>query len=187
MRSLSDFLSFERAGLNPEFCHTYREEFSKSNFWEVSKVFPEDAKSIRVSEGLACSADKVIMENPGIRSQLDSQMFDFVTNAINFYRENVSNFVTFEKDDGYQLLRYSPGSHFRNHVDDSTDRRRTLSVVVGMSDPSEYEGGVLVFQHGQEFKLGMGDVVIFPSCFLYEHGVTDVLSGTRYSLVTWVS
>lgn len=66
---------------------------------------------------------------------------------------------------------------------------RKLSVVIQLNDPREYEGGQFEFRmpHDSTELQGFrhkGSVIVFPSFF--EHRVTPVTSGTRYSLVTWV-
>lgn len=64
---------------------------------------------------------------------------------------------------------------------------RKLSVVVQLSDPSEYEGGVFEFfdvaPPGAMFAP-RGSILLFPS-FL-QHRVLPVTKGLRRSLVTWV-
>ena len=34
-------------------------------------------------------------------------------------------------------------------------------------------------------KIKTGDVLVFPSCFLYPHEVKSITQGKRYSFVTW--
>ena len=67
---------------------------------------------------------------------------------------------------------------------------RKLSMVIQLSDPSEYEGGDLEIQ---TLHLGppdptvlrkQGNVIVFPSFLM--HRVTPVTKGTRYSLVAWM-
>jgi len=67
---------------------------------------------------------------------------------------------------------------------------RKLSMVIQLSDPSEYEGGDLEIQ---PLHLGspdpvvlrkQGNVIVFPSFLL--HRVNPVTKGTRYSLVAWM-
>jgi PKHD-type hydroxylase len=62
---------------------------------------------------------------------------------------------------------------------------RKLSVVIQLTDPTEYEGGDFLFREVEnpDFKP-QGSILVFPS-FL-EHKVTQVTKGTRYSLVTWI-
>jgi PKHD-type hydroxylase len=65
---------------------------------------------------------------------------------------------------------------------------RKLSLVLQLSDPSEYEGGNLQVQTGpepQNVKKQRGLIAAFPSYVL--HQVTPVTQGTRQSLVAWVS
>ena len=36
-----------------------------------------------------------------------------------------------------------------------------------------------------DMPLKKGDILIFPSVFLFPHEVKPITSGTRYSFVTW--
>ena len=38
---------------------------------------------------------------------------------------------------------------------------------------------------GKEIKLKTGDILMFPSNFMYPHEVTECTKGTRYSFVSW--
>jgi PKHD-type hydroxylase len=63
---------------------------------------------------------------------------------------------------------------------------RKLSLVVQLSDPSEYEGGDFEFLVGPEpitAKKEKGIVYAFPSYII--HRVTPITAGTRKSLVIW--
>jgi PKHD-type hydroxylase len=66
---------------------------------------------------------------------------------------------------------------------------RKLSVVLQLSDPSEYEGGSLELQpYNAEIirpQKRRGLLVAFPSWTL--HQVTPVTQGSRQSLVAWIS
>ena len=58
-----------------------------------------------------------------------------------------------------------------------------LSFILNFND--DYEGADLFFWDNTTFKLGKGDIIMWPSNFLYPHGVTEAISGKRYSGVTW--
>jgi PKHD-type hydroxylase len=82
------------------------------------------------------------------------------------------------------------GSHYTWHIDKgmSNCSPRKLSVVIQLSDPSEYEGGALEFMTGNEpekAKKEKGMLYAFPSYIL--HRVAPVTSGIRRSLVIWLS
>lgn len=65
---------------------------------------------------------------------------------------------------------------------------RKLSLVIQLTDPSQYEGGNLqVLAGGQPLNVRKqkGLVAAFPSYVL--HQVTPVTSGSRQSLVAWIT
>jgi PKHD-type hydroxylase len=68
-------------------------------------------------------------------------------------------------------------------------RMRKLSIIIQLTDSSEYEGGDILFKisgkeetHPESFRQ-KGTLIAFPSFIM--HKVTPVTKGTRNSLVTW--
>ena len=111
-----------------------------------------------------------------ISRQLNGQFFDF----------DLFGFVEHLQ---YTVYRDN-GGHYDWHTDrgDMNLSPRKLSLVLQLSDPSEYEGGDLELFTGLEptkVEKRKGLVVAFPSFTL--HRVTPVTSGTRRSLVVWLS
>ena len=60
----------------------------------------------------------------------------------------------------------------------------TLSIIGMLND--DCEGGDLVFFQNKKNVLSAGEVVIFPSNFLYPHKVTPIKKGCRVTFVSWV-
>jgi PKHD-type hydroxylase len=91
--------------------------------------------------------------------------------------------------EGAQFTKYGIGQHYTWHKDFGSQffSNRKLSMVVQLSDQSEYQGGELEFMEpfGRTAIKDKGAMIIFPS-FEY-HRVKAVTEGTRYSLVSWVS
>jgi PKHD-type hydroxylase len=77
---------------------------------------------------------------------------------------------------------------FRWHSDCTPgDMSRKLTMVVPLSDPSEYEGGILEFNEGGVVRRPpqkAGVPVMFPAWLL--HQVTPVTRGRRYSMAVWI-
>lgn len=99
--------------------------------------------------------------------------------------------------DGIRLMRYDAceenpemNGHFGWHRDTgagSTSRRK-LSMICGMSDPSEFEGGDLIFFLNGEVnmgKLNKGEAILFPSYL--SHRVMPVTKGVRHTMVAFIS
>ena len=109
--------------------------------------------------------------------QLNGQFYDF----------NLSGFV-----EDFQYTVYDgSGDHYSWHIDKGFSNSispRKLSIVLQLTDPSEYEGGDLEFYLAPtpvKAKKQKGLLYAFPSWVL--HRVTPVTSGIRRSLVVWVS
>ena len=53
-----------------------------------------------------------------------------------------------------------------------------------MKTIEDYEGSEFVCRD-TKIKLKTGDILMFPSNFMYPHEVTECTKGTRYSFVSW--
>jgi len=106
---------------------------------------------------------------------------------------NHFNFPWFNGWAGYtdiRFNRYLPNTQMAlhcDHIHDMFDGQRkgipTLSIVGNLND--DYTGAEFVMWD-RVIPLGKGDLMIFPSLFLYPHYVKEGIQGTRYSFVSWV-
>jgi hypothetical protein len=97
-----------------------------------------------------------------------------------------------------QILHYGAGGHYIPHVDAETLYKdeggldmwektldRDLSVVYFLND--DFTGGQLFFPElDLTVEPAAGTLVCFPSDHNYIHGVQPVISGHRYTVVTWM-
>jgi len=58
-----------------------------------------------------------------------------------------------------------------------------MSALGSLND--DYNGGELIFFGDKVIPLKTGEIMIFPSNFLYPHKVNPVKKGIRYSFVSW--
>ena len=86
--------------------------------------------------------------------------------------------------------RYEPGQIMRQHhdhihslFDGKVKGIPVLSFILNFND--DYEGADLFFWEDTVVPLGKGDIIMFPSNWLYPHGVTESTKGNRYSGVSW--
>ena len=149
------------------------------------------AKIIDDDGAVALDKDKRVskvcfLEDVNIRAEIWSHILK--ANANNFGFDIIKNFqVQF----GEYSAEYS--GFYEWHLDQGLVSNklvgRKLSIVVQLTDPSEYEGGKLEFDiDGEQFTPSnfekKGSVIVFPS--FYRHRVTPVTKGVRNSLVAWV-
>lgn len=76
-----------------------------------------------------------------------------------------------------------------DHIHDMFDGKRKgipILTVLGSLN-NDYEGGeLLMFDEEKEYKMNVGEIMIFPSNFLYPHRVAPVTKGIRDTFVSWV-
>ncbi|MDA0345667.1 MAG: 2OG-Fe(II) oxygenase [Proteobacteria bacterium] len=81
------------------------------------------------------------------------------------------------------FVRYGEGQHFAVHTDHGFSYICTVSSVVYLND--DYEGGELWFPYlDLKWKPSKGDMVFFPSTYIYAHASLPVTNGIKYSAVT---
>lgn len=103
-----------------------------------------------------------------------------------FYDYDLFGFV-----EDFQYTVYGPEKdHYTWHMDKgrNSSSPRKLSLVLLLSDPSEYDGGDLEIWAGTQptvLEKKKGIVHAFPSFVM--HRVTPVTRGIRRSLVVWIS
>jgi PKHD-type hydroxylase len=118
-------------------------------------------------------------------------IYEILTNHILSINKRFFQFEL-EKIERLQFTYYDSNENgtYDKHVDPlmwNIPHNRKLSVVVQLSDPSEYEGGELILyanKNGSKIEKKKGMAAFFPSYTLHE--CTPITKGKRYSLVAWV-
>ena len=99
----------------------------------------------------------------------------------------------FDKYQGYSHVRFNKYAENKkmalhaDHIHSMFDGVRKgipiLSVLGVLND--DYEGGEFVLID-EKIDLSKGDIIIFPSNFMYPHKVEPVTKGIRYSYISWI-
>ena len=94
---------------------------------------------------------------------------------------------------GYTHVRFnrcSENNKIMRHYDgvqtlsDGLVRREPILSIVGKIN-NDYQGGEFVMWEDTVINLEPGQIMIFPSNFMYPHQVNTVTRGNRYSFVSW--
>jgi len=114
-----------------------------------------------------------------------------ITDVVNQVNEQYFKF-DLTKLETLQFTKYKEeeSGFYEKHTDPIPGQylpeNRKLSLVVQLSDPSEYEGGDLCLHTAKDptvIEKKKGRIIFFPSYTLHE--VKPVTQGTRYTLVGW--
>lgn len=110
----------------------------------------------------------------------------FYRTLVSAERDYMSDYgVYFSDHDNYQILKYGKGQYFTNHIDDHPQYHRRLSSVYYIND--DYKGGEINFpRFNISYKPKANQMIVFPSTYVYNHSVSEVTEGTRYSVVSWI-
>ena len=189
MKKLTDYILHLDNWIPQNICKKTIEELSQSKYWRRhqysnSENFKE--KSI--------NGDKELDICYGSKLTLYDDLMNLTWKSLEKYIliDNIGG-STFDGWKGYSSLRfnrYKKGQIMSKHTDHIhtlfTGEKRgipILSIVSVLND--NYEGGEFVMFDDYEIKFKTGDLIIFPSVFLYPHLVKPVKKGIRYSFVSW--
>ena len=104
------------------------------------------------------------------------------------------NFHWFDGWTGYTSIRfnrYEKSKKMAEHCDnissmfDGTRKGVPILSLLGVLNDN-YKGGEFIMLQNKKINLKQGDLLIFPSNFLYPHKVEPVTKGVRYSFISWV-
>jgi Rps23 Pro-64 3,4-dihydroxylase Tpa1-like proline 4-hydroxylase len=181
---LEDFIITLDSIVPDELCDRILEEYHNCSFWTPSRTGDGNVSDqIRNCDTINISEDIVIQKNFDIRKKIDEDMFESASKALSEYRKSFPSLCA-DIDTGYGLLRYKEGQFYVQHTDSFKTQQRALSCSFLLND--DYEGGEFAFFDKEIIIRGSkGSAIIFPSNFMFPHEIMPVISGTRYSIITW--
>jgi predicted 2-oxoglutarate/Fe(II)-dependent dioxygenase YbiX len=129
-------------------------------------------------------------EQVPLKAQLDQAIWEILKQYVTKDMAHLSGW--FSGWTGYSLSRfnrYDESTQMKLHCDhihtlfDGRHKGVPILTVLGALN-NDYEGGEFILC-GEQIEFKAGEVLVFPSNFLYPHEVKLVKSGTRYSFVSW--
>jgi hypothetical protein len=124
----------------------------------------------------------------GPRTEENAKLYDMHESVFRAVKTCVDDYgrywgVGIQAYEAFNFVKYEgAGTHFKIHADHGPTYVTTVSIVVYLND--DYEGGEIWFpRFGLSHKPETGDIVVFPSTYVYEHASQDMISGTKYSVV----
>jgi hypothetical protein len=189
-KDLSYYVKHYRSFLDKSLCDKTVHELNSINksSWEEHKFYNPIKKNLTKLSGdqeLSTLFLKKISTKEIIMEKLWNGIHDYVCNL---------KFTWFNGWSAYSEIRfnkYSKNKKMAEHCDhihslfEGKEKGIPILSVLGILNDN-YEGGEFIMFEKEEVKLKKGDLLIFPSIFLYPHKVEPVKKGTRYSFISWV-
>lgn len=115
-----------------------------------------------------------------------------VWNLIKQYIKDLNHpwFNTWNGFSNLKFIKYSKESEMHIHWDnihsmfDGERKGIPTLTVIGLLN-NNFKGGSLIINN-EDTNLMEGDIIIFPSSFMYPHEVSKIVDGYRYSFASWV-
>tara|TARA_R110002020_G_scaffold221527_2_gene429608 strand:+ start:3928 stop:4488 length:561 start_codon:yes stop_codon:yes gene_type:complete len=181
---LTDYI-YHRNTFPHEYCDNIIEAYKEELFFRGTNANNDrHVGEIQISDNFVI--DK---KNSYVRKTIEQDIFKFIGFLIDDYiKVTQTKHLKIEQDVGYSLRQMNVGDYYSEHDDDGIGEdagKKRLTVSICLNE--EYEGGDFTFFDEKEiYKFKKGDVIVFPSTFMYPHGVRKITSGTRYQLITWL-
>jgi len=124
--------------------------------------------------------------------EIENKIMEAVWHSFFKYIQEI-DFSWFDGWSGYSQIRfnkYKEKTKMMEHCDhihsifDGQIKGIPILSALGILN-KDYEGGELVFWEDKIIEVEVGDILVWPSNFLYPHRVEPVKRGTRYSFVSW--
>jgi predicted 2-oxoglutarate/Fe(II)-dependent dioxygenase YbiX len=181
---LEDFIITLDSIVPDELCDRILEEYRDCSFWTSSRTGDGNiSDQIRNCDNINISEDLILQKNFDVRKKIDEDMFESASTALSEYRKRFPSLGA-DIDTGYGLLRYKEGQFYVEHTDSFKTQQRALTCSFLLND--DYEGGEFAFFNREIVIRGSkGSAILFPSNFMFPHEILPVVSGTRYSIITW--
>ncbi len=203
-KNIEDYLFHKKDFLDKDFCKSVVEnlkvsEWERHDFTGYETNDPEHGFGWQREVKSTPSGN----EEPDFLGHTGSGWKEFQAETNNYIIRQLSSALSeyirsfgykwFNGWNGYSVikfLRYSETQQMAEHCDhisslfDGNVKGIPMLSVVGQLN-EDFDGGEFVMFGDKVIDFESGDVIIFPSNFMYPHRVEPVTKGARYSYVSW--
>ena len=179
---LKDYLKIYNV-IDTELCDATILELDSSQWEKHTYHNPLDNEDITYEDDLSISHDTI---------STTPKLMEKTWNCFKTYLSDLDMrwYYGWQAHSSIRFNRYDPNTHMRIHCDhihtlfDGHQKGVPVMTALGLLNDT-YEGGDFLMFEDEKINLRKGDIAIFPSNFLYPHLVKPVISGVRYSFVSW--
>lgn len=185
-RNLSDYIKVYHNHIDDDICKQTIDELNAAVWHEHTFDDYDNKTKIKLSGNQELSTS---YDNVSTKDVLMKQIWE----GLNQYIIKDFHFSWLDGWNGFTPLRfnqYKENKKMAEHCDhiiiNEAGTRKgipVLSIIGSLND--DYEGGEFIMFQDEEIKLKQGDLMIFPSVFLYPHRVEPVTKGVRNTFVSW--
>ena len=186
MNTIKDYIYVENH-IPKELCKELIDECSK-------KEWTKHAWN-NYSTGVTSSEKEKELDVMNATQEQQNKITPYLIKALEAYQEKHT--TPGEKTQAPWLTKFSPirfnkyeiGTMMREHYDHIhgifDGQMKGIPIVSIVANLNENYEGCEFYCRGEKIELKTGDILLFPSNFMYPHEVRETKKGTRYSFVSW--
>ena len=201
-KNIEDYLFHKKNFLSKGFCKSTIEKLKESE-WEGHDFTGYETNDPEHGFGWQREVKSKHELEPEFIGFTSPAWYEDLAQANNFIIKELSSALTeyvrsfgykwFDGWNGYSVvkfLKYAETHKMAEHCDhisslfDGNVKGIPMLSVVGQLN-EDFDGGEFVMFGDKVIDFESGDVIIFPSNFMYPHRVEPVTKGARYSYVSW--
>lgn len=182
---LEAYVKIYRAALSTEECDKTVEEL-KQNEWVKGTFYSNRTDSEDTYEKTLDMSSDSIPSSEMLMKRIWDVLFEY-TDELHY-----EWFSSWDYYSPIRFNRYGPETFMKKHCDhihsmfDGTVKGVPILTVLGLLN-DDFKGGELIMFDDTVVPLFKGDIVVFPSNFLYPHQVKALTEGERFSFVSWAA
>jgi hypothetical protein len=197
-KNIEDYIFLKENFLEEDFCDHSVDILSKAPWQTPWLVKPIEPQEQQVSSDTPLESELLDFNNLSYKflqrdiKKIEDEIMRNIPDVLMEYLLNLK-FDWLQEWTGYsgtKFNRYSLGQGMMKHWDNASHSFPELTGIAGLSTigflNDDYEGSDLIICEDIKIDTKKGNLVIFPSSFMYPHQVTLLTKGTRYSYVNWV-
>jgi len=195
-KNIEYYVLHKKNFLDEKYCDNCIKELSMCEWEKAQWYFPtSDSKKSLVGklEPEVCKTDYDFSDKSSSYQEINGFIIENLHSVISEYMESLKLpwFGGWTAYSELKFLRYYQDQTMLEHWDNIHglfDGKRKgipiLSIIGILND--DYGGGEFIMFEDKKIDTKKGDVLIFPSTFLYPHRIAPVTRGVRYSYQSWV-
>lgn len=180
--------------ISDNFLHNLCEDINKKKEWVKHSYASYDEKTNSLKN--ATSGKEFDISSYSNDTEIGKEFFSIIWNILGSYCRDISQIMECDEFIGWhgftapRINKYEENTIMTEHHDhihtifDGERKGIPTFTVLGLLQNAE-EGGEFVMWGDTVLDVVPGDVLVFPSNFLYRHKVNEIIKGTRISFVSW--
>lgn len=188
-KKLSDYVKHYKSFIKDDLCDKTIVELNKlnNNLWNQHE-FHNSKKNILLKISGDQELSTLYSQEISSKEIIMKKVWEAIYKYINDLK--FSWFDGWKAHSDIRFNKYSENTKMAQHCDhihslfEGKEKGIPILSILGILN-NDYKGGEFIMFEDQEIKLNKGDLLIFPSLFLYPHKVEPIKKGIRYSFISW--